>query len=71
MVGLMDWPTYTHQEVIDVIDLLPTHCTEDYDTVILLQKSIDFINFLYEIHKISIFTSPTSPIPPNPTTFKI
>ena len=64
MVGLMDWPTYTHQEVIDVIDLLPTHCTEDYDRVILLQKIINFINFLYEIHKISISTSPTSPIPP-------
>ena len=47
MVGLMDWPTYTHQEVIDVIDLLPTHCTEDYDRVILLQKIINFINFLY------------------------
>ena len=47
MVGLMDWPTYTHQEVIDVIDLLPTHCTGDYDRVILLQKIINFINFLY------------------------
>ena len=38
MVGLMDWPTYTHQEDIDVIELLPTHCTEDYDRIILLQK---------------------------------
>ena len=38
MVGLMTWPTYTHQEVIDVIDLLPVECTEDYDRVILLQK---------------------------------
>ena len=46
MVGLMAWPTYTHQEVIDVIDLLPTHCTEDYNRVILLQKFIKFINLI-------------------------
>ena len=38
MVGLMEWPNYTHQEVIDLIDLLPAECTEDYDRVILLQK---------------------------------
>ena len=36
MVGLMSWPTYTHQEVIDIIDMLPTECTEDYDRVIFL-----------------------------------
>ena len=38
MVGLLSWPTYTHQEVIDQIDMLPPQCTEDYDRVILLQK---------------------------------
>ena len=38
MVGLMAWPTYTHEEVIDLIDLLPAECTEDYDRVTLLQK---------------------------------
>ena len=36
MVGLMSWPTYTNQEVIDIIDMLPTECTEDYDRVIFL-----------------------------------
>ena len=34
MVGLISWPTYTHQEVVDLIDMLPTSCTDDFDRVI-------------------------------------
>ena len=36
MVGLISWPTYTHQEVVDLIDMLPTSCTDDFDRVIFL-----------------------------------
>ena len=38
MVGLISWPTYTHQEVVDMIDLLPTECTDDFDRVIFFIK---------------------------------
>ena len=38
MVGLMSWPTYTHQEVVDLIDMLPTSCTDDFDRVIFFIK---------------------------------
>ena len=33
VVGLLSWPTYTHQEVVDLIDLLPTSCTDNFDRV--------------------------------------
>ena len=46
MVGLMSWPTYTHQEVIDIIDMLPTECTEDYDRVIFLIQVSNYYLFL-------------------------
>ena len=36
MVGLLSWPTYTHQEVVDLIDLLPTSCTDNFDRVYFL-----------------------------------
>ena len=38
MVGLMSWPNYTHQELVDMIDNLPTACTDDFDRVISFIK---------------------------------
>ena len=46
MVGLISWPTYTHQEVVDLIDMLPTSCTDDFDRVIfLLNYKIYYVSF--------------------------
>ena len=46
MVGLISWPTYTHQEVVDLIDVLPTSCTDDFDRVIFLLKyKIYYVSF--------------------------
>ena len=46
MVGLISWPTYTHQEVVDLIDMLPTLCTDDFDRVIfLLNYRIYYVSF--------------------------
>ena len=46
MAGLISWPTYTHQEVVDLIDMLPTSCTDDFDRVIfLLNYKIYYVSF--------------------------
>ena len=63
MVGLMAWPTYTHQEVIDVIDLLPAECTEDYDRVILLQKLYTLLVFFIKSTKCQSLPYPPHPPP--------
>ena len=36
VVGLMAWPTYDQQEVVDLIDQLPTSCTDNFDRVYFL-----------------------------------
>ena len=33
VIGLGDWPVYSHQEVVDAIDNLPQEFTEDYNRV--------------------------------------
>ena len=46
MVGLISWPTYTHQEVVDLIDMLPTSCIDDFDRVIFsLNYKIYYFSF--------------------------
>ena len=67
MVGLLSWPTYTHQEVIDIIDLLPTECTKDYDRAIFFIKVSNLLTiiYFYKIHKIYVYF-PYLTHPPKP-----
>ena len=57
MVGLMSWPTYTHHEVVDLIDMLPTSCTDDFDRVIFFIKLYNLLCLFLKTTEY-IFTSP-------------